>query len=237
MKKVLFGLILLVILPTVSSCDSAERRKKNAEEIIEKHLFESLDNYKSYEKVSTTVDTLQDLWMVNDELLALADSLQTEYYQYKSIDNELIELNGQLEYNQNSAVNSLFSGSSNSLLNYLNYSSKYENCKSKIAKTKKLLQEQTEKIDEIETRIYKLNKALPNPKKPYWLVTHKYRYSDSGENTRIFTMYFIFDPKVKEILYSWDDGQLGILHMIDDMNAVIESKSTEGKTVEPVDSI
>ena len=29
-------------------CDTAERRKSKAEDAIEKHLFETIDNYQSY---------------------------------------------------------------------------------------------------------------------------------------------------------------------------------------------
>lgn len=217
-------------------CDSPERRKKKAEEIIEKHLFETLDNYKSYEKISTDVDTLHDLWMVDKEILALGDSLAYANSEYRYIENEIESLKGQLHHYKNSAINSLF-GSSNGVLNYLSYSSKYDNCNSKIAKYRKSLQQQGDKVDDIKTRISDLNKAIVKPEKPYWLVTHKYRYSYSGEDTRIRIMNFIFDPKVKEILYSWDDEQLGILNMIDDVNMAIEDRKSEGKCAEPTDSI
>ncbi|MDE6490199.1 MAG: hypothetical protein K2L49_03470, partial [Muribaculaceae bacterium] len=74
-------LILLFV-----QCDSAERRKSKAEDAIEKHLFETLDNYQSYEKISTEVDTLQDLWLAHPEIISFAGKLcyvedNSEFYE------------------------------------------------------------------------------------------------------------------------------------------------------------
>lgn len=56
-------------------CDTADRRKSKAEDAIEKQLFETRDNYQSYEKISTEVDTLQDLWLAHPEIISIAEKL------------------------------------------------------------------------------------------------------------------------------------------------------------------
>lgn len=56
-----------------------------------------------------------------------------------------------------------------------------------------------------------------------WYVTYKFRYTDSSGEPRIHTEYHILNPKLSEILYSWDEDDYSKLQMIKSVSDAIQN--------------
>lgn len=117
-------------------CDTAERRKAKAEDAIEKHLFETIDNYQSYEKISTEVDTLRDLWMANSDIIALADELCTVNDDLETVEEGYAEMKAKGERIARQLV---YRGYSQEWIDLLANRSKWEAKRSSSTRTNKCL--------------------------------------------------------------------------------------------------
>lgn len=194
-------------------CDTAERRKNKAEDVIEKHLFETIDNYQSYEKISTEVDTLRDLWMANSDIIALADELYTVNDDLEKVEEGLAEMKAKVERSIRQIV---YRGNSQAWIEILSNRSEWEARRKQLDENKQILDSIHASISE---RIYTMVYSLEMPKKPYWHVTQKFRISENGQDTKIHFAHYIFDPKMKEIIFSWDENDYRVnrlIHIVND---------------------
>lgn len=60
--------------------------------------------------------------------------------------------------------------------------------------------------------------SLEMPKKPYWHVTQKFRISEGGQDSKIHFAHYIFDSKMKEIIFSWDENDYRANRLIHTVN-------------------
>lgn len=212
MQILKIALLNVICIMCFVQCDTTERRISKAEDVIEKHLFETLDNYQSYERISTEVDTLKEIWMTNQEIMALVKQVyEIRDARYEADD----ELTG-LRHKGERMVRRLYSGDSNAVWDLLANSG---NLKDQITQ----LEEKINKLDSLESvniaKIYEMYWALKTPEKPYWHVKQKFRYSANGQDSRIYMFNFVCDPDVKEIIYSWEEDSpmaLGLFRVIND---------------------
>lgn len=111
--KLTAGLMLCILFV---QCNTMERRQSKAEEAIEKKLFETLDNFQSYEKISTEIDTLKEVWIFDDDIVATGHKLVGYQNEAAKLDDRIREINYNLEQYQESATRSFWSGNGSSLL-------------------------------------------------------------------------------------------------------------------------
>ena len=193
-------------------CDTAERRKNKAEDVIEKHLFETIDNYQSYEKISTEVDTLRDLWMTNPDIIALADELCTVNDDLEKIE----EGYDRLKSKGNQLSRQLWTGNASTVwMELLTNGDKWKAQRKQLDENKQILDSIHASISE---QIYTMVYSLEMPKKPYWHVTQKFRISEGGQDSKIHFAHYIFDPKMKEIIFSWDENDYRANRLIHTVN-------------------
>lgn len=189
-----------------------ERRQSKAEEAIEKKLFETLDNFQSYEKISTEIDTLKEVWIFDDDIVATGHKLVGYQNEAAKLDDRIREINYNLEQYQESATRSFWSGNGSSFWSIVAEVGNYE----KELKSLKKQKEQNDSIQSvIRTDLDNLCLAFEEPKETYWHATHKFRYSKNGQDSKIYTLHFAFDPDVKEILANWEENDPRIMQLMD----------------------
>lgn len=205
-------LISTMLILLCVQCDPAERRKSKAEDVIEKHLFETLDNYQSYEKISTEVDTLQEPWILDKGIMTTGQKLLDCQNENERLNNRIIELNDIIEQYRRSVANSLLSGNGGRFWSIAAEAGSYVDELKSVNKQK----EQNDSIQTIlQNELDNLCLAFQTPKETYWHVTQKFRYSKDGQDSKIYTLHFVFDPDVKEILSYWEDNDPKVIQLID----------------------
>lgn len=220
MKK--FQLLLMLLLGILFvQCDTAERRQSKAEELIEKYLFETLDNFNSHELISVKLDTLHSVWLACPQMIELGNeylSAQANYYQLES---EISDMEDRIKSSQQAALRSLLNGNDGG------FWSQAINIKD----IKKSLSEKQadSKVAYINMRtlgdsLMANNKRLEEANKfAGWYVTYKFRFTDSFGEPRIHTEYHILNPKLSEIVYSWDEDDYSKLQMIKSVDDAIQN--------------
>lgn len=196
--------LLKIILPILlgvfmTQCDSSKRREAKAEDLIRKHLFETLDNYSTYENISIEVDTLREYHLSSPEVLNSAKDYLISVYKSEVHDERVADLKDRCG---SAAVSfSISHGDAvyNAMQNYAYASQELE----KAQKDQALLRTATATKKEYFDSIYN---SVTVPENNYWHITHKFRYADNGSDTRIYTYHYIVDPEVKEIILSWDEN-------------------------------
>lgn len=221
----LFKMLLCALLGICFvQCDTAERRKAKAEDAIEKHLFETIDNYQSYEKISTEVDTLRDLWMANSDIIALADELCTVKDDQEKVEEGLAEMKAKGE---RIARQLIYGGYSQEWIDLLSNRSKWEAKKKQLDENKQMLESMRASLsDRINNMVY----SLEIPKKPYWHVTQKFRISEDGQDSKIHLAHYIFEPDMKEIIFSWDENDYRANRLIHTVNAFTQDEFFDAVT-------
>lgn len=205
-------------------CDTAERRKAKAEDAIEKHLFETIDNYQSYEKISTEVDTLRDLWMANSDIIALADELCTVKDDLETIEEGYAEMKAKGER----LSRQILTGNSQAAwMEILTNRSKWEAKKKHLDENKQMLDSMHANILD---RIYNMLDSIEMPKKLYWHVTQKFRISEDGQDSKIHLAHYIFEPNMKEILFSWDENDYRANRLINIVNDLTQEEFFDAVT-------
>lgn len=220
MKKVLLMLMLLLSLLFVQ-CDTAERRQSKAEDLIKKHLFETLDNFNSHELISIKLDTLHRVWLASPQMIELGNeylSVQANYYQLES---EISDLEDRIKSSQQAAVRSLFNGNGGGFWSQaINIQDIKERISTKQADSKVAYINMRTLGDSLVANNQRLEEANDFAG---WYVTYKFRYTDSSGEPRIHTEYHILNPKLSEILYSWDEDDYSKMQMIKSVNDAIQN--------------
>lgn len=218
--KLLKTIMLLFAAVLFVQCDTAERRKSKAEELIKKQLFETLDNYQSCELISVeldSIDVFQEAWMTNPEFFEIGKELASLYEARNQIDGEISELTSRKNRLANEASNSFLFRRSAGFWNYVNSASQCQNRIEELSKTR----------DDLNTHVTVLSDSIGNMFKPMdrdkfygWHGSCRLRYADSGNETRIHTHHYIFDPKVGKIYLSWDEEDAQSVRVV---NAVTDA--------------
>lgn len=220
MKIVQLSLMLLLSLLFVQ-CDTAERRQSKAEELIKKHLFETLDNFDSHELISVKLDTLHRVWLASPQMIELGNeylSAQANYYQLKA---EISDLEDRIKSSQQAAVRSLFNGNGGGFWSQaINIQDIKEKISAKQTDTKVAYINMCTHGDSLVANNQRLEDANDFAG---WYVTYKFRYTDTSGEPRIHTEYHILNPKLTEILYSWDEDDYGKLQMIKTVSDAIQN--------------
>lgn len=217
----LFKLLISTMLILLCvQCAPAERRKSKAEDVIEKHLFETLDNYQSYEKISTEVDTLQDMWLANPEIMAFAGKLCIVEDNINTVDESYAQLDSRI----NTIHQQIYRGYSSGLelMQLLGNAADLREQKEELAGRKRSLDSTYAMLsDELKAMV----SSLEIPKDPYWIVTQKFRISEDGQDSKIHLAHYIFDPNMKEIILSWDDNDIRVQRLINLMRRSINGSN------------
>lgn len=212
----LFKLFLFVLLGICFvQCDTAERRKSKAEDAIEKHLFEILDNYQSYEKISTEVDTLYDIWLTEPAMLEMGlrylDAVNNGY----DMDSKIERINKKIEGYKASIRRSAWYGNWRAVgLTAFESTDVYN----ELERATRQKQQNDSVLSDYWSRLNDMHRELLAQENTYWHVRHKFRYSENGQESRIRLVNYIFDRDMKEIIYSWDDDDAQATQMIDLVN-------------------
>ena len=198
----LIGPILLALI--LVGCSSAEeKRQVIAEDMIRKQMFETLDNYGSYEPVSTIVDTLQSSWMISTELMELARSIVDNENSLDNSREELNSLKSQLNRSARQFYNNLMYSNNLGLHSTAN---KIEHINQQIKQTEKDISELEYIVEELHSQLSKDLLKWQAPADTYWHVIHRARYAETGQDVQLHTVNFLFDPDMKSIIYQWNEG-------------------------------
>lgn len=218
MKYFKLALSVMVSLLFVQ-CDTAERRQSKAGDLIKTHLFETLDNFDSHELISVKLDTLKDAWLTNADMIALGEQYIAALEYQKELEYRISVLESRIKSSQQAAISSLFSGNGGGFWSeaYNIQSIKEEVESAKRASVEAYSFYQTIG-DSLGVRNQRLMEATPFAG---WLVTYKYRYTDTGGEPRIHTEFHILDPEISTILYSWDEDDHNKKRMINIVNDAI----------------
>lgn len=214
MKLFKISLCALICICFVQ-CDTAERRKSKAEDVIEKHLFETLDNFQGYEKISTEVDTLQDLWLAHPEIISFAGKLCTVEDEINTVDENYAQLNSEIE----TTSLQIFRGYQGlELLMLLGKVNDLKKQKEQLAENKLSLDSTYATLSD---NLNAMVSSLEMPKDPYWHVTQKFRISEDRQDSKIHLAHYIFEPNMKEIIFSWDENDIRAQRLINLVSGII----------------
>lgn len=217
MKIIKLTVCMLMCLLFVQ-CNTMESRKSKAEDAIEKMLFETMDNFQSYEVISTEIDTLKQIWMTSEKIMSIAKRFMEAKAEGMAFDNQIHRLNETIEGHKRAMTNSFLSGNGRAFWSRAAASAEDE-------KELKRLLELKENNDSVLcvqlNEISELYNTMDEPEKPYWHIKHKFRYGEHGDETRIHVLHYIFDPKVERVIFSWDEEDLEIQDMIEHIDCFV----------------
>lgn len=208
MKHCYYFLIVSLILTTISSCQSKEEK---AQKLINDQMFSTLYDYKSYEPVEIKID-----------------SAFTSIYRDSIIRNwgvtcvalrELLN-DCQSEYEEASSIMEIYRDSYYSSYGIKKYNDARTKFNEEIAKAKIYLEQWQNANDSIVSLSAKFRSEYCG-----WQATHKFRCKTKGGNSMLAIYIYVFDPKMKEILYSYDaedETDASVIQMID--AAITESR-------------
>lgn len=225
MKITYLAVIILGLF--LVQCDTPEKRKAKAKDVIEKHLFETLDNYQSYESISLDIDTLNEVWIANRELREYGDELATIINNGVELESQIFEIERKFKTLQKSVADDFLFNSSRFQANFWSNANRISNIKNELDR----LNTEKQRNDSLELNlrvvIKEMYESLAIPSKPYWLVTNKFRYSDTGLGTKIHNIYYIFDNEIKEIIFSWDDNDININNSLNFVRSIVTDYSED----------
>lgn len=218
MKTIRLFTLLFVCMMLVQ-CNTVERRQSKAEDLIKKHLFENLDEFDSITFVSISLDTLKDVWMSNPEMQKLGEDYYYAQRNNSQVNYQIQNIEDEMNSIQQTAIGSLYSRNYGA---FFNKSAKYDQLKKNLKEVQTVAEEafksQTALEDSLRVRNQKLNTDNPG-----WYVTYKYRCPDSNNKPRIHTKYFILNPDITSIIYSWDEDDYEVKSMIESVNDALKS--------------
>lgn len=202
-------------------CNTAERRQSKAKDLIQKHLFETLDDYDSHQFVSIEVDTLKELWLSNPRMMELADEYSNSHIEQNRLEYRISNLNGEIKSTSNKGLKSIMDGDG---YKFWELDKKYDNLKAELKAVKRQAEENQKYINSLQDSIIKHNQAmLSTDGIKGWKVVYKYRCTDSAGDTGLHTEHYIIDPEFSEITFIWDDDDSGVeekISMISDIVSV-----------------
>lgn len=220
MKIVQRSFLLLLSLLFVQ-CDTAERRQSKAEDLIKKHLFETLDNFDSHELISVKLDTLHKVWLASPKMIELGNEYLLAQSKYYQLESEISDLEDRIKSSQQAAVRSLFNGNGGGFWSQaINIQDIKERISAKQAESEGAYINMRTLGDSLVANNQMLEDANDFAG---WYVTYKFRYTDSSGEPRIHTEYHILNPKLSEILYSWDEDDYSKLQMIKSVSDAIQN--------------
>lgn len=203
-----------------AQCDTSERRQSKAEELIEKHLFETLDNFNSHELISVKLDTLRKAWLSSPEMIELGDKYLLAQANYQRLESEISALEDRIKSSQKAAVRSLYSGNGGG---FWSQALTIQDIKEKISAKQDESKVAYIKMRTLGDSLIVNNQRLEKATDFFgWYVTYKFRYTDSSGQPRIYTEYHILNPKLSEIIYSWGEDDYPKIRMINSVNETIE---------------
>lgn len=217
MKRVFnFSLILFSCL-TLAGCQSKEDK---ANKLIDEYMFKHLHDYKSYEVVETTVDTLYNTPLLDSKCIEAAiasithDTMADEYEKAAA---------------RNKSTMEIWSDGWSSTAK-----SEYNKAKEEYISNQCLLI--TEKIASMKSWKVITNrcKELNGEEMIGWLVEHSYRCNNRGGNSVLCDKLFLIDPNFKEIVSSYDSDDENNNKAINLISSIIQNKEI---TEEMLDSL
>lgn len=186
MKKLFKIFIVLCVCFSVCSCKSKEQK---ALKLIDQKMFSTLYDYDSYQPVETKIDSAFYLPEYNDTIIALA--LLANDCQQK-MEDELDKGNSSI------TTMTIWGGS------YSSYG------RSRFLEAKEEGLKHLEKSKEYGALQFVHLTSLREKSKHFdgsfygWKVTHKFRCKTKGGYSALSTYIYIFDKKMKTILYQED---------------------------------
>lgn len=215
MKKALY---LLITLTLMCACASPE---KKADRLIRDYMFAHLHDFDSYQKVETSVDTLYNLPIFNDECIDQAEQIIAR--------NRIIEIT-ERDAKHNSDIMNIWSDSYTQS-GFKRYKEAYVDW----ARNKKTIA--LAEIIKLENykKLAALALALDGCTQTGWIVTHSYRSKTLGGNTSLNTMVFFTDKDFKEITKAYDEENTPDFDAIGDAILTSVSFTTDG--TDQVDSL
>lgn len=218
----IFQLLLIFLLSLLFvQCDTTERRQSKAEDLIKQHLFETLDNFDSHELISIKLDTLHIAWLASPKMIELGNEYLVAQAIYNQLESEVSDLEDQIKSSQQAAVRSFFNRDNGGFWSQaMNLQAIKERISIKKAESKAAYINMRTLGDSLvanDQRLEEMNDF------PGWYVTYKFRYTDYSGEPRIHTEYHILNPKLTEILYSWDEDDYRKSQMIKSVNYAIQS--------------
>lgn len=214
MKRIV---VLIFIYLSLCSCQS---NIDKANKIIDSYMFKHLHDYKSYEVVETTVDTLFNSPFANPECINLA-----------AIANK--HLNSSIDYERNadSDKESLNIWSSGGWTSY-SRSEYWKAYKKWLTNIKNGTMEQIEYLETVKM-ILKKSATLNGTQQVGWLVNHTFRSNTLGGNSSLGTYTFFIDNEFKNIIDSFDNDDEEIKNALSTLTDILSLYSS----VELVDSL
>lgn len=182
MQKILPILLLFLLV----SCQSKEEK---ALKLIDKQMFGALYDYDSYQVVETQIDSAYSS--------IYRDSTVREYAIRICSLEELVAEN---KKEMNSAISSMNIWSDS----YSSYGrSEYRDATKKFNKNMDEAKKYIDLWGKCEDSIKIISKCFQQ-KFIGWQASHKFRCKSKGGHSNLATYIYVFDPKIKEILYYYD---------------------------------
>lgn len=184
MKNVLLWIV--IIIPILTGCKSKEEK---AAEMIKNEMFKTLYDYESYQPIETTVDSAFYSPYTDSTILSHG-------YIIKEL---LSEANKYLEETKEAQSSmEIWSDS------YSSYGlSKYYDAKEKMSSALEKANLYIKVMNTEGDSIRMLSKDII-PDFYGWKITHKFRCKTKGGNSTIGNYIYIFDKKIKNIMYKED---------------------------------
>lgn len=232
MKKIQL-LLLLAFSMLLVQCDTAERRQSKAEDLIKKHLFETLDNFDSHELISVKLDTLHDVWMSDPKMMELGNDYIMAQAYYEQLESEISDLQARVKSRQQAALRNILNGNGGA---FWSQAISIQDFKNQILTTQAASKEAYIEMCTLADSLVANNQKLENANEfAGWYVTYKFRYTASSGEPRIHTEYHIINPELSEILYSWDEDDYAVFQKIKSINDAIHNHQPDWRA-EIVDS-
>lgn len=215
MKKivVLLTFASFIVLGCQSKVDKANK-------LIDSYMFKHLHDYKSYEVVETTVDTLFNSPFTDSECINLA-----------TIANKHLSSSIDYEREANSDKESLNIWSSGGWTSY-SRNEYWKAYKKWLTNIKNGTIEQIEYLETVKM-ILKKSAILNGTEQVGWLVNHTFRSNTLGGNSSLGTYTFFIDSNFKNILGSFDNEDEDGKNSLSILTDILSSYSS----VELVDSL
>lgn len=194
MKKTFSLLTAFLVVLAIVGCQSKETK---ANKLIKDYMYTHLHDFKSYEPIETTIDTLYNTILTDAECIALA-TLKIEH------EDKADEYDAAADFSKNTMdVWAISARSSSRALN--EYKKAYRELCDNVVK------QADEKIQALTAWQLILEKAqeLDGSKHLGWAVGHKFRSNNRGGNSALGDYIFFMDKDLKNILqvFSEDDDE------------------------------
>lgn len=220
MNKINFAAILtLMSVMLFVQCNTEKSRKEKAKNLIKQDLFETLPDYKSYEPISTEMDSIEETWISIPGIIDLAKEYQQAFAEEGNAKIRYNELLHQKESLGKRAFNRYMASD---LFGLAEIGKEKKQLDIKLATADSQWAEAADRSEALYSEL--TDKIVKNLSEKFagWNVTHKFRAKNDEGVMQLYCLHYYISPDMKRIIIKWDDENDEIPQLFNLMESVLD---------------